>query len=187
MIVGIHEKHKTAAKPGQALFHRARPWGNRHVELVLFASKVRAMDRTTQRDRHRSRLGSPSPDRIPLRVAARGLYGTSQSSTRRGTSGYCSGWRPVSHETKVHRVPLCTGSARCMMRDGKIRVCLPVEGDPVIALLPIEYSIPPPSYSTGGRQLQTHLASYGERQPPRFEEISTRARPAAESRTIRCL
>ena len=33
---------------------------------------------------------------------------------------HCSGSRPVSQETRVQRVPLCTGNARCMMKDGKI-------------------------------------------------------------------
>jgi len=37
-----------------------------------------------------------------------------------GPAGYCSGLRPVSQETRVQRVPLCTGSARCMIKDGKI-------------------------------------------------------------------
>jgi hypothetical protein len=34
-------------------------------------------------------------------------------------AGYCSDLRPVSQETRVQRIPMCTGSARCMMKDGK--------------------------------------------------------------------
>src|SRR5215472_18864935 len=39
----------------------------------------------------------------------------------RSLSNHLRGSGPVSQETSVQRVPLCTGSARCMMKDGKIK------------------------------------------------------------------
>ena len=58
---------------------------------------------------------------------------------------HCSGSCPVSQETKVHRVPLTTGSARCMMKDGKTSTSPCPRAIRLPVAWPKKTSIPPPS------------------------------------------
>jgi hypothetical protein len=73
----------------------------------------------------------------------------------RAPASYCSGSRPVSQETKVQRVPLCTGSARCMMKDGKTSASPCLRGDPIIGLLTIE-DLDSAAVISAGAQLNDH-------------------------------